>query len=241
LRRAAATLIGALALTGCGLESGDKGDKPSKERLALIKAAKVTPAAKTARVTYRVLSLPQGRVNLKANGLARLDREEGRYDLLIKSFPGLPANTRTDAWPSDGVTYVRRKGEKRFGVFKGDAAVPTSIGDVLPYLRAITGKIRPAGKNTYKATVDLDLVDEGLPEQKQAPYRLQVSRFRTTKVPVTIKLDSEGRLRRISYRVERLVKPGPGEDRGIDYVATLSDFGAKGDTSPPPKKLIDPE
>ena len=241
MRRTAAALIAAATLTGCGLESGDKGDKPSKERLALAKAAMVTPAAKTARVTYSVRSLPQGRVNLKANGLARLDREEGRYDLLIKSFPGLPRNTRTDAWPSDGLTYLRRKGEKRWGVFKGDAAVPTSIGDVLPYLRAITGKIRPAGKNTYKATVDLDLVDEGLPEQKQAAYRLQVARFQTTKVPTTIKLDSKGRLSRISYRVERLVKPGPGEDRGIDYVARLSDFGAKGATAPPPKSLIDQE
>lgn len=241
MRRLSATLIATLALTGCGLEAGDKGDAPTKERLALAKAAMLTPKAKTARVTYRVRSLPQGRVNLDAKGLARLDRDEGRYDLLIKSFPGLPANTPTDAWPSNGVTFLRRKGEKRFGVFQGDAAVPTSIGAVLPYLRAITGPIRSVGKGTYKATVDLDLVDEGLPEQKQAAFRLQVSRFRTTKVPTTIKLDPKGRLQKISYRVERLVKPGPGEDRGIDYVAELSDYGAKGETAPPPKKLIDRE
>lgn len=233
--------VGIAGLAGCGLESGEKGDEPSKEQLALAKAAKVTPRAKTARVTYRVRSLPQGRIDLRATGLARLDREEGRYDLLVKSFPGLPPNTRADARPADGVTYLRRKGTKRFGVFKGDAAVPTSIADVLPYLRAITGPIRPVGKNTYKATVDLNLVDEGLPPKKQAGYRVQVKRFVTTKVPVTIRLDSKGRLSRIKYRVERLVEPGPGEDRGIDYEAELSDFGAKGDTSPPPERLIDRE
>jgi len=112
---------------------------------------------------------------------------------------------------------------------------------VLPYLRALTGPIRPAGKGSYQATVDLDLVDEGLPEPKQASYRLQVKRFVTKKVPVTIQLDSEGRLRKIAYRVERLVRPGPGEDRGIDYVARLSDFGAEGNTSPPPERLINRE
>ena len=239
MRQLGATLGAALVLAGCGLESGEKGDAPSKEQLALAKAAKITPRAKTARIKYRIRSLPAGKMQLRATGLARLDREQGVYDLLVKRFPGLPPDTRAEARVDGGVTYIRRRGTKRYGVFRGDAQVPTSISDILPYLRAISGPIRPAGANTYKATVDLNLVDEGLPEGRQAAYRLQVKRFITKKIPVTIQLDSKGRLKKISYRVERLVKPKAGEDEGVDYEAELSDFGAKGDTKPPPERLID--
>ena len=249
MRALAASLLAALAASGCGFESGTKAEKPSKERVAVAKAAKVTAAAGTARVAYRVRSLPQGRIDLRATGIARLDRDQGSYDLLVKSYPGLAPKTRAEVRTAEGVTYIRRRGAKRYGVLAGDAAVPTSIGDVLPYLRAITGPIRSAGKgrvrgattDVLKATVDLDLVDEGLPPDKQAAYRVQVDRFVTTRVPVTIHVDGAGRLRRIAYRIERLVKPGPGEDRGVVYVADLRDFGAKGDTAPPPERLIDRE
>lgn len=247
--RGAATALAALAFAGCGFGSDDEPEPPTQGRQALARAAMLTPREGTARVRFAVRSLPRGRIDIGGIGLARLDREQGRYDFSIRSFPSLPEAVEAEARVSDGLTYLRRRGTRRFAPFEGDAAVPTSIDTVLPYLGAVTGPVRPAGEGevrgvktkVYRATVDLDLVDEGLPEDRQAAFRVQVKRFLTTRIPTVIHVDGEGRLRRIAYRVERLVEPGRGEDRGIDYRADLYDFGAKGDTSPPPERLIDRE
>jgi len=244
---AALALLAVLAVAGCGFGSDDEPEPLSEGRRALALAVRATPAAGTARVAFRVRSLPGGEIDIRGAGLARLDSDEGRYDFSIESFPGLPASVEAEARVADALTYLRRRGTRRFTPFEGDAAVPTSIDTVLPYLGAVTGPVRPAGQGTvrgvrtsvYRATVNLDLVDEGLPEERQAAFRIQVKRFATKRVPVMIEVDGKGRLRRIAYRVERLVKPGPGEDRGISYRAELYDFGAKGDTSRPPPRLID--
>ncbi len=243
----AATALAVLSFAGCGFGSDDEPEPLSEGRQALARAAMVTPRAGTARVAFQVRSIPSARIDVSGTGLARLDRDEGRYDFSIASFPGVPEAVEAEARVDDGLTYLRRRGTRRFAPFEGDAAVPTSIDTVLPYLGAVVGPVRPDGAGTvrgaktkvYRATVDLDLVDEGLPEDRQAAFRIQVKRFVTNRIPIVIHVDGEGRLRRIAYRVERLVEPGPGEDRGIAYRAELYDFGARGDTSPPPPRLID--
>ena len=245
MRRLAPALLGAVIALGvsCGEE-----EAPKEPANPLAKAAQLTRAEGTARVRLAVRTKPRGQQSFRIRGVTRLDREAARLRLTYERYEGVPPGTRLEAVFAGGRYFFRPPGARRWVLVEEDNPdFATGLSESLPYLGAVVGPVKRAGAErlrgvattAYRATVDLDLVDEQLPAGQQAGYRVKVAGLATRRIPVEVNVDAQGRLRRMRYDVDRLVRAPAGRDPGIAVVVEFGDFGVSADVRPPPRRLVD--
>lgn len=249
MRRAAAISLAALALlAGCGGDSEEKGT--SEGVRALADAAEATRKEGTARVSLKLRSKPRGEAMFRAQGVAELDGQRSRLVFTYDRLEGLPRGTKVETITAEGILYVRAEGVRRWTPSRdGQDESATGIGESLPYLAAVTDdvmkappkRIRGVQTTAYRATVDLDRVDEQLPAGEREAYRAKAETLATKTLPIKAYIDPQNRVRRLEYDIEELVDAPDGKDPGFFFRADFYDFGARSDLSAPPRRLVDPE
>lgn len=192
-----------------------------------------------------------GRVNV--GGLTRLNDGTGQFGVRGHSVPGLPHDgdtTHVVLGPRD--TYVQGPYQKAWVHYPGETRRFAGLDVMLGLLEYGTQKLEHVGEDTvydtdsntvpatqYKGTVDLDVVEEKLPNGERATFE-QLRRFwrdRET-VPVEVWVDEEGRIRRVRTELPLGLSALLGEESRLETEVEISGFDSGFEIQIPPEGPI---
>ena len=267
-RRLLASLLTlALALTGaaCGQ------DEQSAQEI-VAGAADATAEAGTSKLAIKVMTkVGEQNVNINSEGVIDYDQQRGRLsmDLAALGLPGangqmemllmgkvifmklppgaLPPQLSAKPWVRlDLEALAKREG---FNLGSLDQLRNSDPTNTLDYLRGASDNVTEVGEEKvrgtdtthYKATVDLRKAAEAEPEAKEAIDQA-IEQLGTSKVPMEVWIDDDGRLRRMRYDMDLSKSPQAqqsGQQLGsLQLDMELYDFGTKVDVAEPPADQV---
>jgi hypothetical protein len=255
------TLAFALALAACGGQQFDAQAGPAAPKGAPTTAAsggKATPAARllaaagrtsqarTARMAIS-MKVSGGGDDVSFTGSGVLDLANRRVSMTLRSeTAGVPLDLEMRVI---GDTVYVRTGSRWISETVASTGATTPVpSDYLEYLQGISGAVRTEGHETlrgvdttrYGATLDLDRALARVASASQrATIQHALDQFGLSKFPVTVWVDGEGRLRKMTLTMDLAAVAAKfgapaGTHLGLVESVEMYDFGVPVSVQAPP-------
>lgn len=255
--RALALLV--VLAAGCGSSGTDA-------QLAVVDAAERTSEVGTARLAMTVEHDASPDMTMTMEGVADFDADLVEMRMEVPGMPvegGDGITTITDGTvvytqvpTPDGPPQWYRLDAAEMPGMPADAMGGTggaqNPADSLDYLRGIADDVTEAGTEEvrgtettrYDGTIDLERAVEESPEEQRDLMRRNIEMLGTSEMPVSVWVDDDGLLRRMTYEMD-LSQAQPPEGAGeqaplgrMTITMEMFDFGLDVDITPPPEDEV---